>query len=412
MSRAQDQHAVHPDGQEKIERFEANYNQYRQAIWNYFAIKVNREAADDLTQHVFMKAIENLHRFNENASLFTWIFTIARNTAKNEYRSRSRKKEYTSDFAELEASQSISLDFAKYVEIRIDIGSALGKLNELDQHIISLHFFMDCTLAEVAGIVGMRQSAVKNRLYRALEKLRKQLKDWGDIAIMSIQELIEIVSKNEQSGDGSAGGEKKVHQDVLRELNGSVEQLAKKLKHQPSQKIVIEIYPDLPAFHQAVGEPDAPNWFMGTFAGNTLKIVSPLDPGPNHTYQSILRSTTHLFAMWLVRDINPTAPKWLCQGIGGYEAKQMSEQFLKDTTADAIRSGTIPTLDQLENDTWDFETMGGFQFSYLMVEFLERTYGLDALNQLIRSPGNCSGILGRTESELREQWIQYLSNRP
>lgn len=410
MSGAHDgKRSVHPEGQSKMEQFEAAYCQYRTAIFNYFTVKVNRTAADDLTQHVFLKAAENLHRFNANSSLFTWLFSIARNTVKNEYRSLSRKKDFPFDFTSLE-SQSVSLDFARFVDIRIDIGAALKQLNERDQHIISLYYFADCTLSEVATVVGMRESAVKNRLYRALEKLKRQLKEWGDLAIMSIQDKVSIVSKSESHALDVS--ERKVHQDLFDELKRSVELLATKFKHQPSRKVVIEIYPDQPTFHQAVGEADAPSWFMGTYKDDTIKIVSPLNPGPEHTYASILKSTTHLYAMWLIHDINPNAPKWLRQGIGAYESKQMSEAYMKDTTADAIRSGAIPTLAQLENDTWDFETMGGFQFSYLMVEFIDKQYGLEALNQVIRRPDNYSGVFNRSESELREQWIHYIRNRP
>ncbi|MFZ4192738.1 hypothetical protein ACOZB4_01805 [Paenibacillus sp. NPDC058898] len=146
----------------------------------------------------------------------------------------------------------------------------------------------------------------------------------------------------------------------------------------PSQKVVIEIYPDLPTFHQAVGEADAPNWFMGTYEGHILNIVSPLNPGPEHTYQSILKSTVHLFTMWLINEINPTAPKWIRQGIGGYEAKQMSQDFINDSTEETIRNLAIPSFDELNNDTWDFETMKGFQFSYMFVEFVFEQYGIDA----------------------------------
>ena len=116
----------------------------------------------------------------------------------------------------------------------------------------------------------MRESAVKNRLYRSLEKLKKELKEWGDITIMSILDLISFESKSEVSHHQS-----KVHQDLFQELKNNVEQIAAKYSHQPSHKIVIEIYPDLPTFHQAVGESDAPDWFMGTFDNNTLKSSHP-----------------------------------------------------------------------------------------------------------------------------------------
>ncbi|WP_028611306.1 RNA polymerase sigma factor [Paenibacillus harenae] len=408
MSGAQDKSPVYPDKLGNIKKFEINYEQYRIRLRKYLSLKVNPMAADDLTQQVFLKAIENIHTFKENSNLFTWIIKIAQNTVKNEYRSLSRKKEIPYDFADYE-SQSISLGFAKNVEIRIDISSALKKLNELDQQIISLRFFVDCTLPEISKIIGMRESAVKNRLYRSLEKLRRELKEWGDITIMSIQDLISIVNKSET--DDAYDSLQKVHHDLFEELKNNVETISSKFNHRPSRKTIIEIYPDLPTFHQAVGEANAPNWFMGTYEGRILKIVSPLNPGPEHTYPSILKSTVHLFTMWLISDINPLSPKWLRQGIGGYEAKQMTPEFIKNTTADAIQNLDIPSFQQLNNDTWDFETMKGFQFSYLIVEFIVEKYGLDALNKVIRNPHDFNGIFKRSELELHEQWIGHLKNK-
>ncbi|MEK3868272.1 hypothetical protein MHH60_32945 [Paenibacillus sp. FSL H7-0716] len=113
------------------------------------------------------------------------------------------------------------------------------------------------------------------------------------------------------------------------------------------------VYPDLPTFHQAVGEVDAPNWFMGTFEGNKLKIVPPLDPGSEHTYETILKSTLHLFTMSLISDINPLAPKWLCQEIAGYEVKQMPDEFIKNSTSEQIHNLVIPTFQELNSEGWD-----------------------------------------------------------
>ncbi|MGG4106974.1 RNA polymerase sigma factor [Paenibacillus lautus] len=404
MSRAHDNLPVYPDNQGTKRTFEEMYDEYRLRIRHYLALKVNPMAADDLTQLVFLRAMENLDKFNENSSLFTWIFKIAQNTVKNEYRSISRKLEMPYDFTSYE-SQSISLDFARYVDIRIDISAALKQLSELDQQIISLRFFVDCTLSEISRIVGMRESAVKNRLYRSLEKLKKELKEWGDITIMSILDLISFESKSEASHRQS-----QVHQDLFQELKNNVEQIAAKYNHQPSRKIVIEIYPDLPTFHQAVGESDAPDWFMGMFDNNTLKIVSPLNPGPEHTYQSILRSTLHLYTMWLISDINPLAPKWIRQGIGGYEAQQMSEDFIRSTTSAAISNHAIPSFEDLNDDSWDFGKTG-FQFSYLMVEFIIKKYGLGPLNQIIRNPDGYHDIFHLSEEKLHEQWAKALQDQ-
>lgn len=409
MSGAHDkQHPAYPDMQASQETMENIFQQYYGKIHKFFSFKINPEAAEDLTQQVFIKVFRNIHSFNQDSSLFTWIFTIAQNTLKNEYRRISRTFESTSDLMGYE-SHLISLDFTKHVEIQFDISSALKKLNALDNQIIMLRFFVDCTFGEISEITGMRESAVKNRLYRTLEKLKVELKEWGDIAIMSIQNMVSIVNKD-VSEEMKKKDQSKVHQDLFKKLQDNVEQLNKKYKHVPSSKITIEIYPDLPTFHQAMGEHDAPNWFMGTLENNTLKIVSPLNPGPEHTYESILKSTVHLYAMWLISDINPAAPKWIRQGIGGYESKQMSPDFIKSSIADVIEQGRVPYFDELNNDTWDFGTMKGFQLSYSIVEFIILKYGVGNLNQLIRNLDGFQEVFHCSETELYEQWVEYLKN--
>ncbi|WP_293017175.1 sigma-70 family RNA polymerase sigma factor [Paenibacillus sp.] len=257
--------------------------------------------------------------------------------------------------------------------------------NELDQQIISLRFFVDCTLLEISKIIGMPESAVKNRLYRALNKLKKELKEWGDITIMSIKELISIVDKSETPSKND--GMNKVYHDLFEELKSNVDRIITTYRHRPSQKIAIEIYPD------------APNWFMGTYKDNKIKIVSPLNPGPEHTYQSVLRHTISLFTMSLVKDINPLAPKWLTHGLGGHEAKQMSQEYIQYSTSESIQNNAVPSFQALTNDTWDFEEIGRYGFSHLIVEYLIHSYSLDALNKFIRDATDFQG------------GVQYLKSR-
>ncbi|WP_127529322.1 RNA polymerase sigma factor [Paenibacillus kobensis] len=411
MSRAQDKTKIPvlPEEQEQLQHFEAVYDQYRERIRNYIAVKTNSAAADDLTQQAFLKAMENFRLFNHNSSLFTWIFKIAQNIVKNEYRTRSRNKEIVHEDIDFQ-SQSISLDIARSIDIRIDITAALAQLNELDQQIISLRFFVDCTLLEISKIIGMPESAVKNRLYRALNKLKKELKEWGDITIMSIKELILIVDKSEASSKND--GMNKVYHDLFEELKNNVDRILATYRHRPSQKIAIEIYPDLSTFHQAIGEPDAPDWFMGTYEHNKIKIVSPLNPGPEHTYKSVLRHTIGLFTMWLVKDINPLAPKWLTHGLSGHEAKQMSEDYIQYSTSEAIRNDAVPSFQALTDDTWDFEKIGGYGFSNLIVEYLLHTFSSDALNKFIRNATDFQGAFQLSEAELHAKWVQYLKSRP
>ncbi|WP_454191113.1 hypothetical protein [Paenibacillus sp. Marseille-Q7038] len=86
----------------------------------------------------------------------------------------------------------------------------------------------------------------------------------------------------------------------------------------------------------------------------------------------------------------------------------MTQDFIKSSTEDMIRNLAIPSFDDLDNDTWDFETMKGFQFSYMMVEFVLNRYGIDALNKAIRNPRDFEGIFQCTKPELYKQWTEYI----
>ncbi|MGO4695968.1 RNA polymerase sigma factor [Paenibacillus sp. 2TAB26] len=391
------------------DKFEDIFTLYYDRIRRFLSLKVDIQTAEDLTQLTFMKAMEHINSFRGDSSLFTWICHIANNNLKNEFRRKDRNCETYVDLNHLE-NRFISFEFTKNVEIRIDITLALEQLSEIDREIISLHYDVGCTLKEVSEITQMKLSAVKNRLYRALEKLRKELHNDEEVrSFMSVIDYITVISKNELKG--ASEQDSKVYQDIINHLKTSVDRICTQLRHQPSKKISIEIYPDLQSFHHAVGEPDAPNWFMGIIENNTIKIASPLHPGPEHTYQSILKSTLHLYTIWLVTDINPAAPKWLYQGLGGYEAGLMTKEYIDSSIAELVKHSQIPTFEDLEDNTWEFDEKKGFQFSYTLSEFVLQHYGIEALNKIIRNPLDFEDAFNCSAAEIHKLWSHTLKAR-
>lgn len=150
---------------------------------------------------------------------------------------------------------------------------------------------------------------------------------------------------------------------------------------------------------------------MGVIENNTIKIASPLHPGPEHTYQSILKSTLHLYTIWLVTDINPAAPKWLYQGLGGYEAGLMTKEYIDSSIAELVKHSQIPTFEDLEDNTWEFDEKKGFQFSYTLSEFVLQHYGIDALNKIIRNPLDFEDAFNCSAAEIHKLWSHTLKAR-
>ena len=153
-------------------------------------------------------------------------------------------------------------------------------------------------------------------------------------------------------------------------------------------KVKIEIYPDLKAYHAAVGRPDAPDWSVGSVSGFGIKMVSPLNSGGVHTYEAMLQIITHEFTHVVERTLNPnmgTSLRWLWEGTATYEAKQING--VSNTVKSKIQSNSIPSLKQLEGSSTEFGNLGGYQFSYTIAEYIIKTYGYNKLRALIIQSG-------------------------
>lgn len=390
------------------ERYEDVVALYYDRIKRYLALKVDLQTAEDLTQLTFIKAYENYHAFQNRSTLFTWLSSIARNNLKNEYRKKHRAHESIDDIGR--QHHFVSFEFMTNVELRIDMTTALQSIQPLDREIIALHYDAGFTLPEISEIIGLKLSAVKNRLYRALKKLKHQFNVDNELhGGLSAARFVQLISAGRMAGESSSQQQQQMYQHILDHLTRKVGQIFELLRYKPSGKITIEIYEDLQAFHQAVHEPDAPDWFMGMIEGSTIKIASPLQPGPEHTYESILKSVVHLFTMYVVKEINPDTPKWLYQGLGGYQAELMTEPYIRDSIAQQVESGEIPGLEDLNDNSWAFETKKGFQFSYTLAAFLLKQYGASALNRFIRSPINFKEAFGCSEASFHRSWKEWLA---
>ncbi len=95
--------------------------------------------------------------------------------------------------------------------------------------------------------------------------------------------------------------------EVLDSLAATLEnnyyRITKHLGIQIDTKIKVKVYPDLKTFHSAIQLPDAPDWVVGSCISDELLMVSPVNPGNSHTYQSLMQVIVHEFvhiAVYLV----------------------------------------------------------------------------------------------------------------
>ncbi len=154
------------------------YDRYSGRIYN-FALRFlkNSEAAEDATQEVFVKMIRHASQFQGDAKLSTWLFSITANWCRDFLRKADNKSKESDDVlvtlpAPAEQSPDRNLE-QRENEARIQ--RALKALTPEQREAILLSRYQGLSYAEIAQISGCSEGAVKTRVFRAMETLKKAL---------------------------------------------------------------------------------------------------------------------------------------------------------------------------------------------------------------------------------------------
>lgn len=151
--------------------FDALFERYHARLVRVLASMVGTAQAPDMVQITFMKVHQNRHRYRAGANVAAWLFTIARNTARDHLRSAPRRREVFKDEPIDGPAESRHRDMLQDERVR----EALLLLSKEQQEVIRLHWFGGLTFEEVSKIVDATPAAVRVRAHRGYKKLRTAL---------------------------------------------------------------------------------------------------------------------------------------------------------------------------------------------------------------------------------------------
>jgi RNA polymerase sigma factor (sigma-70 family) len=139
-----------------------------------YRIVKNHEDAEELTQDAFLKVFQSIGQFEQRSKFSTWLYRIIYNAAI----SSIRKKRIESTLLEPMIIENFSdeevfenLDQLDEDDQKALVESLMKKLNPEEGALITLYYMEDCSIQEIAAIMGLTQSNVKVKLYR----IRKQM---------------------------------------------------------------------------------------------------------------------------------------------------------------------------------------------------------------------------------------------
>ena len=159
--------------------------QYQDQIFSYaWRLTGNHADAQEIVQDTFLRAHRALmERYSQDRlrdlSPRPWLCRIAHNLALNLLRSRRRRKEESlSD--PLVAEPASHLCPGSELSHRQELGRMEAALRLLDRgcrEVVLLRFMAEMSYGEIAAVLGATEAAVRGRVFRALRRLRRLLKE-------------------------------------------------------------------------------------------------------------------------------------------------------------------------------------------------------------------------------------------
>jgi len=158
--------ATNNDGQGRI-ALDCLYKRYSKPMLNffYFSLQNDNEKAKDFVHDLFIRIIENKNKFNTKQQFKPWIYGIASNMCKNEYRSNTviqKFRNHVTQSAEIIASEKEN-----------DLNNCICNLKQEHRSLIVMRFKLKLSISEMAAIYECPEGTIKSRLFYATKELSK-----------------------------------------------------------------------------------------------------------------------------------------------------------------------------------------------------------------------------------------------
>ncbi len=164
---------------DKNAAFEELYRRYSKKILYYFfqMLGGDEEKSQDFLHDLFLKILERPERFDPGKRFSTWIYTVATNMCKNEYRNQKVRNVVHNGFdmnrfREDQPDPSQQTDHSLFKKL---LSTELEQISHDHRTAFILRFQEGLSIREIAGVMECSEGTVKSRLFYTLKKLGKKL---------------------------------------------------------------------------------------------------------------------------------------------------------------------------------------------------------------------------------------------
>ena len=162
--------------------FDELYSRYGQKMFSYFfrMLWKNKELAEDFTQDLFIKLINNADAYMEGRNFSTWLYSIANNMCKNEYRKQEMRKAQGHFFKAETLADVVNPDMRRFKEA---VHNCTNELPEEKKALYILRFQENLSVPDISKIMNIPEGTIKSRIFYLLKEMKEKLKEFEYLPI-------------------------------------------------------------------------------------------------------------------------------------------------------------------------------------------------------------------------------------
>lgn len=166
--------------------FDELYARYAKALKGYFMRMLwkNEGKAEDFVHDLFVKIIHNPDSFDANRSFKTWLYSVACNMCKNEYKKQEVRKGTNLGIDQFYSISDRGVDVLNEVQMShfgTQFEKSMDELKSEHQEVFALRHMDGLSIKEIAKVLEINEGTVKSRLFYATKQLADKLKEFNTV---------------------------------------------------------------------------------------------------------------------------------------------------------------------------------------------------------------------------------------
>jgi RNA polymerase sigma-70 factor (ECF subfamily) len=166
--------------------FDELYERYSAALLRYFLRMLwrDREKSEDFVHDLFAKIVQKPEYFDPSRSFKTWVYSVANNMCKNEYKKQEVRKGMSNGLDNHYSLYDKNANVLNEVQdnfFQEAFQKSLIDLDEKHREAFSLRHLEGLSIKEIADVLEINEGTVKSRLFYATKYLSASLKEFNPI---------------------------------------------------------------------------------------------------------------------------------------------------------------------------------------------------------------------------------------